>query len=1432
MSSRPNIYRSLIIVLFAAICTVYSGNTGRVRHILLKFQTPSEARVFTAAQSGCRLLFPEPTSLSVPSAAQIQTQGSLQSAQFECQKWVILHVPVEMDPDSMRMDIEHRFRMQLLQSAQSFHIENASSADSLSDRQWALSTLHAQEIWSTATGKGVVVAFIDTGIDWNHEDLKTQVWINSAEDLNHDGIFEAWPQTEIRHGVSGDLDGVDNDGNGYVDDVIGYNFVDQPVGNLGDATDRDPFPYDELGHGTGVAGVIAAAHDNRVGISGLAYDARLMCLRAFDLSGNAYEDDVASAVLYAAMNGARILSCSFGDVVQSIIVKDAMAYAAARGVLVIASSGNSGGAGVHFPSDFSACMSVGASTSDDRRALFSSFNENLSLLAPGQDITTTSPDNAYVSVNGTSFSAPFAAAAAALVAQIHPEYSASEIRTALESSSDPLDSLRWSPTSGAGRINPLSALHSASRGGMDILSPEQDAIVPRRGVLSVRVSVSLTYFRSWSLMLKNAEGSSVTLLDNMVQQTGDEGLEYRIGLDTLRDSAYVLSLIATLPNGKTLHRSQRFTVMNDTMQATLQCFSVWDAGERKLAYQVRSDRTCRVQAVLEKGSTTVFAADEHVGRDHFGLISPGSIAGGAVLRVLALTEGGDSVRLSTNVVVQNDWVPDTGFVRKSFSTGALYCNPQSYDSVRNQFLATDLQSDTRPLKCFGVEHGVVTELGATSATLFPRALARNAHDSTLLALVYAGGQTSVLRMNADGSFGTPVFQDLNSTSLWAMRLVDMDGDGLLDMVAYRTNRTTKDSAGHTIPASDAVELYRGTGDGFRFTAQSELQTKPAPFHSTATFSGSGCAVGDFDGDGQMELAFNDANGSLQVVQWNGSGLSVEAIVQDSLTADAGTEFVTEVDVDGDGIPEILFGSPASSQINADGEYDPQLWRFHVLEHDGIDRYKEIWSDCFYSSRYGRPYYNGVASGTLDHKSGAEFALSVFPSLYVFSFDAASQSIVPLWYHANAWSNSCLISDLDRNGVNELAFTSYDSDSCQWWEWALPQASPQPPSGFRVRALGTDSLRLLWHKGFGASHTVLAGAIVDEQGQTLMAVDIKSDSSELHLPRIAEARWLLVKGTSRRSDTDTSTVSQSRQQQVALSPDIVADHVSVESQSTAIVHVHFNASLANRMVPASAWHVVLDNSRPISVQSSIVESDSSVLLSIPVGDNLAHRVHLWLDSAIVEQQFPPIRADIEDSVSAVEVNCCTPRLIGLIAIHSSYVDVECSDSLDANALTSAFYRCEPGLNIRTIGFLDDSHRRIRVEFVDDQHSGARGMQYTLFASAEIKTQNGRTLGGGLGSQLSWTFSADADSPVFAFPQPFRLSRDKILHFAGVPHGATVAIKTTDGARIATITERLDDGGVVWRPSEDGGSVLSSGVYLFSIVAADGSESDLHRFIFQR
>ncbi len=229
------------------------------------------------------------------------------------------------------------------------------------DRQWALPHIQAETAWNEMDDlNAITVAVIDTGVCMSHEDLVGRV-----------------------------LD-------------KGYDFVD-----------NDDDPEDVFGHGCSVAGIIAANIDNGIGIAGFAPNSSILPVRVLGPSGSGSMADVAAGIVYAADNGADIINLSLGSMVGSQVTQDAVNHAIAKGVTVIASAGNSGGDLPGFPARYENVVAVGAIDPNGGRSSFS--NKGGDIWAPGRDVHTIFLDNGYKALNGTSFSAPYVAAMAAVL---------------------------------------------------------------------------------------------------------------------------------------------------------------------------------------------------------------------------------------------------------------------------------------------------------------------------------------------------------------------------------------------------------------------------------------------------------------------------------------------------------------------------------------------------------------------------------------------------------------------------------------------------------------------------------------------------------------------------------------------------------------------------------------------------------------------------------------------------------------------------------------------------------------------------------------------------------------------------------------------------------------------------------------------------------
>ncbi|MDD5341308.1 MAG: S8 family peptidase [Patescibacteria group bacterium] len=337
--------------------------------------------------------------------------------------------------------------------------------DSDYSKQWYLSDLQMPKVWGQETGSGsVIVAVIDSGVDISHPDLHDNIWVNQKEIAN---------------------DGIDNDHNGYIDDLNGWDFIENnnnPTPKFGEnCLAASTCTKEAILHGTLIAGVIGAVGNNGFGTVGLAWTVKIMPLRVLNENGAGDTSDVVRAVNYAIDNGASIINLSFvGDTYDASLEK-AVERAYINNILVIAAAGNESSFGHSINLDsikmYPVCfqgtngenivLGVGASDKNDRLANFSNFGSScIDVIAPGEDFWGTllfDANNASFSAyfgggySGTSLAAPVVSGLAALIKSFKPSLNGQEIMDLILNNADNLDanSPQFAGEMGHGLINPV-----------------------------------------------------------------------------------------------------------------------------------------------------------------------------------------------------------------------------------------------------------------------------------------------------------------------------------------------------------------------------------------------------------------------------------------------------------------------------------------------------------------------------------------------------------------------------------------------------------------------------------------------------------------------------------------------------------------------------------------------------------------------------------------------------------------------------------------------------------------------------------------------------------------------------------------------------------------------------------------------------------------
>ncbi|WP_322797865.1 S8 family peptidase [Thermoflexus sp.] len=330
-------------------------------------------------------------------------------------RWWRIPVPPGQDPERLAEQLRQHPAVEIAEVEREVRIAATPNDPYYGSYQWNLPRIRAPQAWDLITGtSSVVIAVIDTGVDYTHPDLSSsRIW-------------------------------------------LGYDFVND-----------DPDPMDDEGHGTHVAGIAGANTNNGIGIAGVCWRCDLLAVKVLNVLGRGWVTDVAAGIRYAvdwgAASGKRtIINLSLGGPSSSSVLADAVSYARSRGALLVAAAGNKNTSAPDYPAAYPGVIGVSATDSDDQRASFSNYGSYVDIAAPGEGILSTYPPSVlYLMMSGTSMAAPHVAGVAGLVWSRKLTLSPGEVCTLLLSTADDLGAPGRDDVYGYGRLDAFEAVWAA-----------------------------------------------------------------------------------------------------------------------------------------------------------------------------------------------------------------------------------------------------------------------------------------------------------------------------------------------------------------------------------------------------------------------------------------------------------------------------------------------------------------------------------------------------------------------------------------------------------------------------------------------------------------------------------------------------------------------------------------------------------------------------------------------------------------------------------------------------------------------------------------------------------------------------------------------------------------------------------------------------------
>lgn len=1338
-----------------------------------------------------------------------------------------------------------------------YHIDQApASNDSLYDRLWWLRNIHAPEAWEETTGDtSIHIGFIDTGVRWDHVDLVHQFAVNRAEDINHNGLFDPWPSTEQHRDargtlVTGDLDGIDEDGNGYADDVIGYDFVDQDVTNFGDWSGRDAIPQDENGHGTFVAGILAAERDNRAGIAGVAPGCRLVALRAFDATGNAEDDDVASAIVYAANNGVRVLNMSFGDIYPSLLQRDALRYARKLGVVIFASSGNAGGDAPHYPSDFDEVISVGATTNYPTVDLVwgqTTHGEAMDFVAPGDDIWTTRIDGAYQAVAGTSTSSPIAAGSAALLLSKRPQLSADEVRGILASTAQDLDPAGYDHYSAHGRIDVQRALDFPGSANATISSLHtMDAIAASDNPIVLRGTAISTLFSRYELSIAPTDNPERNFapsdtLWKPIATSDNQVIDSTLGVwraAGLAPGLYTVRLAIYTSDRRTVE--DRRVIRIKTSAPVLRWATadpIFIHEQRGLLVQAQADVPTRLRAAL---SPRLAKQDDKLGVEHALLFTREDLGSATALTItLALTdEAGGTADTTLALTVQNEAISERGFTRKPYALPPGYALDTVLSTPAGDLVAESIFPDGvnfGQTKIFAFDGTRFHQTDSTGAIWIPRAIGSTRSDRVPELLEQVLDTTILYRQNASHPLlGDRVFA---KRGFWGGALADLDGDGKHEIVGYNDTlvRVTRVIEGQTIRYDSSFSryvAYTWNGNAYQVLGTMPNPSQPDAYNPFNRFGEPNAAHADLDGDGAEELVTMDNDADLAVFKRDASAPNgFRVVFQQQNDGESEGSLVTTSDFDGDGRQDIAYATHTLLSEDTLREYPAAYWTLTVLRNKGGFVFDTILHDHFAYAHPLAPYHSSVrAMPSVSGRGVTDLGASLFPDFFLLEYNSRTRAMQPIWhYPLSLTARGAIAYDFDRNGKREFGFVA--GDSIRFFERDDDYIDRTPsPSGLIVSPRDIDRVDIAWSPiadttGMNAPlYYILRAApgdpyrVIDstrspfyvdrdvaDQDEWYYAIQASDESYSIPLSLPSFAQYAFVHPTPRILRVIGSTSSLSLATSIALRArtltgtefsidDSVAAHTAVIATDTTIVLTATLAPGTHTLRVASLALRDFYNS----------PFDTTTLYTFDVQPDTA-RPHFY----VVRWQFATT-----NGVTTAHLTFNTPP----------------SDE----ALNPAHYTLTPYGSVQRVYRDPADPNALYVELSSNVRFLALDVPFVLCVS-DIDDARRVPLEASEANCAGISFAEQDLSNVFVYPNPGKASDGRVT-FARLTPVADIRIYSLAMRPIRHLRTTERQGGVEWDLRDEEGRTVGSGEYLFLVTGTNDAgrtvESKLQKFVIVR
>ncbi|MBN2571537.1 MAG: S8 family serine peptidase [Ignavibacteriales bacterium] len=1272
--------------------------------------------------------------------------------------------------------------------------------DSLIEQQWGLFRVNAPQTWDITRGdSNIIIVIIDTGIDYLHPDLKNTIYINYQEDLNNNGILDSY-----------DLNGIDDDGNGFIDDIMGWDFTDRngfPFDSVsGDYLDWDNDPFDDYGHGTYVAGIIGAEFNNNIGIVGLAPNCKIMNLRAFDPEGSGEEDDVASAILYAIEMGAKVINMSFGDNSFSFVLKDIIEYAHSQGVVLVASAGNSNSDQPHYPSGYNQVISVGASTEYDVKATFSNYGSTLDFLAPGSNITSTEKGNSYTTGQGTSASAPFVSATAGLILSIDSNLTNEEIKQIIKTNSDDVGATGWDEFTGSGILNVYKTITTIVPSIIKFDFPFQDYATNSDSIQIVATCLSgnfQKYELNYGVGLNPQRWYS--LIDNGNSQFYNKKI-FTLNTSSFSDTSYCLRLVVYFKNGGITEERINFYFdktppVGDLINLTNSLYGT----RNTILASLYSNEDCVVKMFYRNIGITNFSNisldgfstnNYFVKKLHYGFIPKELVEQNNEYEIyfeLINLAGLKSTLKNGNEyfkVKVKDYIKLVSTYKKNYElpSGLIYGEQININANPNAEIFISEYGKTDSTLIYELTGNKFKKI-STLNHLLPKSIgyfnANNKYDM----LILKWPEVKIIEQQQQHSlkFITKYFN--NSGSIRPILVDDIDDDNFYEVISIREE-------------SDTIDIWQISNDLslskekslINFSSKNYIVENPNEFLSLDA------TVADINSDGKKEIWICDNDGDLISYNINSSNTYSDYKYFSTLFSGNSAKLSTG-DFDGDGVQEIATLLSSISDIDI-APFNLLLVfniindTLNILYDNAIIDPSSEFTSIIQSAGKDIKFVN------LNNDIKEELIVFNFPYSYIFSDNDI------IHYKENVNSNIIFSGDVDNNGLIDIAFPT--SSGIEFIEFN-PTDQAILPYDVEGYSIDENKIKLNW-KTEGDKTYIYKGL----SESTIILFDSTAKNYYLDSNVIINTNYYYKF----QSFDDFKNINKSQLTDFI----VVHSHIpgklnNVNAVGKKNIILNFSEKIKNKIENLECFNII-GFGTPSTASTS---SEYSYLLTfsrdLPLGEN-----RLTIND-LKDYYNSPINSDtltfiVQADSTIKELFITSFEIIDRFNLRIDF-------NYDINQTTASIlsnYSFEPFNEVRSVKFENTNLNSVYLKTLNAIGSVGREYKLTIRNIAAADTSEDIFIREGAGSVITISTNADNLSDIYVYPNPVKfLSENPTVTFANLTKNAEINIFDLNGMRMKTLIEADGDGGLTWNLQDENGNEIGSGIYIYHVTAKDENDN---------